>query len=267
MKRLDISALTDSAQMPIKRGTLAFLQDAHKETLAATIIALIGPGYNPLTVYVLYGCVDTGVGSTFTISAGALFINGEVFMVDAVSFTVTGANVPVFNYITTQYTTDADPVTFTDTTVHNIHNIKKVQIAAGASGSGIGDYTARFVLSFVIPQQVNLSGAGVTGSYPNFVIPGGSGAFPIVAAGNQNVGDLGSSATTVTIALGTTLASNNYMPLVTIISNDNNVPSGNDSTVFFAIGNKTATSFDIYFRESNAVTQNISVDWAIVRRW
>ena len=254
--------------MPMKRGTLAFLQDAHKEALAATIQALIGPTYNPITAYVLYGCVNTGSGANYVISAGALFIGGEIFLVDAVSFSTTGLNVPVITYITTQYTTDADPVTLTDTTVHNIHNIKKAQIAAAASGSGVADYSAAFFCNFVIPQQVNLTGAGVTGSYPNFVIPGGSGAFPIVAAGNQNVGDISSTGTTVTISLGTTLASTNYMPIITLVSNGNNSPSWHDTNLFnMAIGNKTTSSFDVYIYEWSGITQNVSIDWAIVRRW
>lgn len=87
--------------------------------------------------------------------------------------------------------------------------------------------------------------------------------FKVVAHGHQHVGDLGSGTLTVTIALGTTLASAAYTPVITVISDDNNVPAGNDSTVLYAIGNKTTTSFDVYFRETNPATQNISVDWVV----
>jgi hypothetical protein len=48
----------------------------------------------------------------------------------------------VLNIAITNYSSDADPVTFSDGSVYNIHNIRKVAISCGASGSGdVCDYT------------------------------------------------------------------------------------------------------------------------------
>ena len=146
MRILDVSAITDSKQFFPKQGTLQFLQDAYKEQLNNLCLALLGSiAYSPTTAYVLFGCVNSGSGSNYVISAGAIFYNGEVFSVPAVSLTASG-NVPVANIVTAQYTVNADPVTYSDSTTGNIHNIRTISIGLGTSGSGISDYSA-----FVVP--------------------------------------------------------------------------------------------------------------------
>jgi len=258
-KVIDLSAVTDASRIAIKQGTLAFMQDAHKETTAATIIALIGAGYNPATVYVLYGCVNTGVGLNYIISAGAIFYNGEVYNVDATAFTVTGSNVPVFTIAVTQFTTNADPMTFTDGTVRNIHNIRKIVISAGASGSGIADYLAGYFLSFNIPAPVSLSGAGVTGAYPNYVIPGPNGLLPVLAGGDTNVGDVSpGTGTDIVVTFLTPLTTANYRVQGTVITNGD--PT-HDVLVVWGIRNRTNTGFTIHFQELAGVVQNISFEW------
>jgi len=138
---LDISPITDAAQMPIKKGTLQFLEDAHKISLNQALLGQVGDSYNGLNCYVLWGCVNTGSFPNYDISAGAVWYLGEVYEVDATTFTITGGNVAVATVVTTQYTTYADPVTFTDASTHNVHNIRKVSIGAAASGSGIADFS------------------------------------------------------------------------------------------------------------------------------
>jgi hypothetical protein len=139
MKILDVSNINASAQMPVKKGTLQFLQDAYKELANAILRGTIGGGYSASTYYILHGCANTGVGSNYIISAGAIFFNGEIYLVDGTTFTTTGGQVPVMNIATTQYTTDADPVTFTNNVQYNIHDIRKIVISAGtASGNQYG---------------------------------------------------------------------------------------------------------------------------------
>lgn len=173
MRILDISPITDSAQFKMKKGTLQFLQDSHKETIATTIAALIGTAYDPTVLYVLSGCINTGTGSSYIISEGAVFYNSEVYLVNASSFTLSGSNVALFTQVITQYTTNADPVTFTDTTIHNIHNIRRMQVGQGLAGSAIQDWSARSVLNFNIPAQLNLTATGlgsISGTYPNLSV-------------------------------------------------------------------------------------------------
>ena len=136
MKRLDISAIKDSAQLRLKSGTLQFLQDANLEVFATILKFLIGSTYSLSTVYVLYGCVFSETGSTGYIHDGAVFYNGEVFIVDdGYSYSLSGAN-PMFNIIVSN--DPLDPVTFTDTTTHNVHNVRKMSFVI--NGSGITNY-------------------------------------------------------------------------------------------------------------------------------
>jgi len=134
MKILDNSDITNTAQLPIKKGTIAFLQDSHKETIISLFKAMVGSTYYVLTPYVLFGLEDSGSGLSHNISGGAIVILGEIFQVDAVAFTSASGEVPYLNFIVDQYTTDADPVTFTDLSVHDVHNIRKYEIVSATSG-------------------------------------------------------------------------------------------------------------------------------------
>jgi len=134
MKILDNSDITNTAQLPIKKGTIAFLQDSHKETIISLFKAMVGSTYNVLTPYVLFGLEDSGSGLSHNISEGAIVILGEIYQVDAVAFTSASGEVPYLNFIVDQYTTDADPVTFTDLSVHDVHNIRKYEIVSATSG-------------------------------------------------------------------------------------------------------------------------------------
>ena len=172
MKKLDLTPVTDAAQMPVKRGTLQFLQDANAEIFNAIVRGAIGTTYDNSKVYILFGCVNTGDGNSYNISAGAVFYQGEVYLVDAAVFSTTGANTAVFTQVTTQYVSYADPVTFTDSSVHNIHNIRKMVISSGASGSGIANWADRANFNFTVVPQLNPTAAGImqiSGTYPNLV--------------------------------------------------------------------------------------------------
>lgn len=143
MRKIDETKITSDKSMFFKQGTWTHLQKAYQEPIAETIKAMIGSTYDATKMYVLNGCVNSGSGSSFVISAGSVFYGGEVYLVDATSFTTSGGNVAVATITTTNNTTDysADPCEFTDGSLENVHNIRKVVIASGASGSGTKNYS------------------------------------------------------------------------------------------------------------------------------
>ena len=97
MKILDVSSISDTSQFPIKKGTLQFLQDAHKEVFNEMLIAqLNGVGSFP---YVLNGMLNIGSGLNYIISAGSVFDpnTGEVFLCDGNTFTASVGQVGVGN--------------------------------------------------------------------------------------------------------------------------------------------------------------------------
>jgi hypothetical protein len=261
--------------MPLKKGTLQFLQDAYTEITAATIKSLIGPGYDPSIVYILNGILNTGTLPTYTISAGSIFYNGEVFDLPAASFSATGLNIAIFQILQTQYTTDADPVTFTDSTARNIHNIRQIQVVQGLAGTGISNYDQAFFLNFNIPQQVQITAPTtgiyannyltVAGAYPNVILyaptPTAS-QFPVLLAGNLNIGDIAGGNTDFTITFPSAVSTSNYIIIGCAVSNG--TPAF-DSTATWSVRNKTVNGFAITFNEGLPNVQNISWDWIIIK--
>lgn len=139
MKILNISDISSSNAMPVKSGTLQFLQDAHKETVAGLITNILP---NPIsgTVYIISGCLNSGTGSVYNISAGVIYYNGEIFNFDGASFTLTGLQKAYARIETTQYITNADPVQFTDGVNRNVHNIRKIVIENTITSSGLPEF-------------------------------------------------------------------------------------------------------------------------------
>ena len=269
MKKLVIDSISDSAQMPIKKGTLQFLQDANYEALQSIVLAAIGSSYDPTKVYVLYGCINSGSGNSYTITAGAVFYAGEIYLVDAASFTASGSNVGVFSIAITQYTNNADPVTFADTTIQNVHNIRKMLISAGASGSTIGDYSARSPFSFFVPPQLILTGAGIasiSGSYPNIkiTVPQSINSNPALFAGSVMVGNVaGGTGNDFTITFPSPLNTANYYVMGSFVNNPTSTNFISDTSVQFTVRNRTATGFILHVQEWGSNTQDISWEYII----
>ena len=268
MKTLSIAAISDASQMPLKKGTLQFLQDAHKETMASSWKALIGAQYSPAVVYVIGGGVNTGQTPNYIITAGSVFFNGEIFDFDAANFTATTPNVAVFNIVQTQFTVDADPVIFTDKTVRNIHNIKKAQISQGASGSGIADLSQGYYLSFVIPSPLNLTASGaasMSGTFPNqnIYVPVQNSINPVIYAGTINLGDvLGSSSggSAYQVNFSAALNTANYYLMGSFVSNGNPAV---DSILTWSFHNRTALGFQLNVQEWTTGIQNVAFEYLI----
>lgn len=273
MKYLNNAPITDSAEFPFKKGTLQFLQDSHKENLANLLRGIIGSSYNPSNIYVLWGVTNAGTVPVYNIAAGAIFYNGEIFDFDAVSFTASGSNVGVFSIVTTQYGVDADPVTFTDTVARNVHNIRKIQLAQGASGSGITDYSAAAFLNLKIPAQLALFApigtpytdnvAQITGTYPNlgvYVPAPASNLNPIVRAGSKHIGDVATGDGTIIAITFAALADANYYVMGTLRSTG---LSKNDATVVWAVIDSTisTTGFSIQLNEFTGIVQALEFDF------
>lgn len=142
MKKIDTSVISSTAGMPAKAGVLNHFLQADQETVQAIGNSLLGPYYDPAKIYVLWGCNNTGSGLTYIISSGAVFYNGEIFLITATSFVASAGQVAVGN-IDTAFATSAigDPVQFTDGSTHNVLQIRTMALSAATSGSGLADFT------------------------------------------------------------------------------------------------------------------------------
>ena len=266
MKKLDINGITDASQFKLKRGTLQFLQDANYEALQAICIGSIGESYDPSKVYIIYGCKNSGVGASFNISAGAIFYNGEIYQVDAVAFSTSGSQVGVFSVVVTQYTSNADPVTFTDGSVNNVHNIRKLKISAGTSGSGIANWADASSFSFRVPAQLNLSatGASIVGTYPDLQIqvPSTNNRFPALLAGSITLGDI--SGRQDFTASFPDLGTANYYVMGSIVAAPGSTTVSSDNTIYpWVLRSRSSSGFMISVQEQGNYPQNLIFEFIL----
>jgi hypothetical protein len=139
MRKLKTSNITTTVGMPIKGGTLDHIQNAYIENFSSIIKNLIGPQYDPTKCYILDGLINTTAGTlTYTITAGSVFYQNEIFQVDAVTLTVGVGQNPNLSINTTFFSgTNADPVTFTDSVPRNVHEIRKIALSVGTTTANI----------------------------------------------------------------------------------------------------------------------------------
>ena len=196
MKKLGVSNITSSVGMPIKSGTLQFLQDSYTEVLNALVTGYMGSNYDNSKAYIIYGVNITSGGSGYDFTAGAVYYQGEVFLVDAQHVGVLSiGQVLISNITTTQYTTNADPVTFTDSNTYNVHNVRKITFAKGSTGTGSApDWLSYLQLPVRGFAQISDTASG--------------GNYNVVVDRSKYIqlsGVLGAGASTVTIPYSTTM--------------------------------------------------------------
>lgn len=141
MRKVKTNNISTSVGMPVKSGTLDHIQLAYQEAISSMMNNILGRVDNT-NAYILHGCVNTGSGLNYIISAGAIYYLGEVFLVDATTFTAASGQVAVANVTETFYNVNADPVQLTDGNTYNVHSIRKITFASGATGSGLFDFSA-----------------------------------------------------------------------------------------------------------------------------
>lgn len=146
MKKIDTSNVTSTSRQPFLGRSITHMTEGiteNDDSIIQGILSGMNISYTSNDVIILYGCVNSGsnsgAGNPYTVSAGAVYYNGEVYQVDAASGVISGSNV-VIGTLTTTYQT-GDPVTMTDGATKNVHQIRKFVISQGTSGTGTKDFS------------------------------------------------------------------------------------------------------------------------------
>lgn len=128
-----LTSFASSGQPFTSPTSLDHLQDAYYEGFVSMIRNLIGPKYDATKAYALWGCYTT---TTPSITAGAIFFENEIWLVDAWAPGVScgPGTVPVLNKQLTYVS--SDPLTYEDGSTHNTHQIRKIVASCATSGSG-----------------------------------------------------------------------------------------------------------------------------------
>lgn len=124
---------------------------------------------------VLWGLKNDGSGDTYNISEGAIFTQGEIFLVDAFSGT-DSTNVPVLNPVTLEI---GDQVRFADGSIQAVHMDYKYQVTLAAVDSGEVNFAdlkqLKDVLSVMLDVDAKLD------TFKTDIIAGASEGFDTLA--------------------------------------------------------------------------------------
>lgn len=257
--------------MPIKSGTLQFIQEAHKEALNGLIKNIIE---NPLvdTIYILSGCVNSGTLPNYDISAGVLYVNGEIFDFDGALFTTTGLQKAYARIETTQYVTNADPVQFTDGVNRNVHNIRKIVIENTITSSGLPEFinfinVGRWKESdTVLQNQINVLKTYTPkniGFFSGLDVSTSTGSLTTGGDITLAIATTGTEESFVACTMANTMPNMNYYILMTIES----LGTVNlDNDIYAPIFKKISTTqFQFSIREiTGSSSQNLKVHFQVI---
>ena len=288
MKKLDLSAVTDSAQFFPKQGTFNFLQLAYQEGFSGVIESLIGATYNPALVYIITGCNVTQNGGSYTYTSGVAYYGGEFFKIIGGTITPSEGQVALFVSQNQSYTINADPVIFADHTAHSIHISRSFAIVAWTSGgAGATGYIADVstAIRTVDVTALNLSVvklseaqtiAGVKTFSNSPIIPTPTTDMQastkkyvddklsnaILYAGSQSLGDISNTNTFIGFS---NIGTSDYYVVGTMIGLRPDAHD-QDSVAWNAYG-RTATGFYINTRELNSGdVQNLVFEYMLFKK-
>jgi hypothetical protein len=284
MRKLKTSDITTSVAMPIKSGTLDHIQAAYAEAVAEAIKGLAGPNYSGATMYILNGLVNSGIYPNYNITAGSVFYNGEVYLVDAANFTLAGGQFAVCKIVTTNLVgPNADAVQFNNGNSYNVHEIRKVVLSADLGGSGISNYVDGQRINANIPQA-NLSagtGISITGTYPNQTVAS-TITNKIIRTGKIQIGDLNTAPTDPNTSLlaGSTsglsayvhtfpvaLADANYKPILILGNDGHNDWAGFNANFMCVLQTGSYSNTQMYFAigtTASGAAQSIDVNYVLI---
>lgn len=117
------------------KRSVEHLQQGFAEALEALARGVIG---GHAGVVILHGAEVSRNGQDFTVTAGAAFYQGEIYLVPAAAFTAPAGQVGVWKV--REVFAGGDPVMFTDFQLRNVHAVRTLELEAGAAGSGVADY-------------------------------------------------------------------------------------------------------------------------------
>jgi len=142
MEKVDFSNAVYPQSQPILEQTLDFMQQNAARGSFRTIQGQHNGKYVAGDVLIIWGCENSGTGSTFNITAGVVLYNGDLYDVPAASFTAAVGQTAVATISAATYES-FDPVKLkpSGTPVY-VHQTFKIGIASAVSGSGIKDFNS-----------------------------------------------------------------------------------------------------------------------------
>ncbi len=148
MKKIKTTAIAGTVKAPYVKKTFEHYNEAIEEGDNAILRALMPTAWATGNIVKLFGAVVTAtIPGTSSITAGAAYYNGEIYLIDANASLITTGSQTLVWVIETTYAS-GDPVQYSDGNNYDQHEIRKLKLQAGASGSGLMNYNASTVKNF-----------------------------------------------------------------------------------------------------------------------
>lgn len=142
MKKITTTSVTSTSRQPLLGRSVTHLEEGIIENDNSLIRAFV-PTYNAGDVIIIYGCLVTAGSPTAaglcTITAGAVYYNGEIYQCAGFSAVITGSNV-IGGTITTNFQS-GDPVTNSDGTLNYVHEIVTMNLSQALTGTADKDFS------------------------------------------------------------------------------------------------------------------------------
>jgi len=170
MKKVLSNGITSSSQQPYTKKTHEWYNSMASEAAEALVKALIPASAYTGKLVILSGCKLTGTNpGARTVSGGWVWYDGEIFRVNADSFTTSGSEIGVWSIDTT-----STNLTFSDSASKPVHQERTFVISNGLAGSGLfdedesvskGPYLMDYAI--VAPSTFYTGTGGVGLAFPN----------------------------------------------------------------------------------------------------
>lgn len=138
---VDFSNAVYPQSQPILEQTLDFMQQNAQKDSFAVIQGMYNGKYTTGDVLILHGCVNSGTGLVFNITAGIVLYDGKIYSVPAASFTATIGQTAVANFVDAYEAFDPIKLKPSGTPV-SVHRTRTLVFASAVSGSGEKDFSA-----------------------------------------------------------------------------------------------------------------------------
>ena len=149
MREFIVTNIQDPVKAPITEKGLRHINAMVKEPSDEIVKSLIGT-YTTNDIVILRGC-DVAVTSgaipgtgTATLASGAIYYNGDVYLVDA-NASLSTTNPQTLYWEIASSLVDTAQTKFSDQVDYDFLRIKKMRLVAGTSGGGLANYNATTV--------------------------------------------------------------------------------------------------------------------------
>jgi hypothetical protein len=193
MKKLVTSNIVEGVRkLGAVKAFFEHMESAYITAISDLVVGLAASSSAPVS---LYGVVNSGSGSNFNISAGAIFHNGEVFTIPAFSGNAPGGQVPTLRLIETK-----QQLVYTDGSNQDTLNTRTYVWQFGAAGSGLANFSDVVTLK----QRINsnlLDVPGQINTAVNALVASAPGALDTLNELAAALGNDSNFATTVTSSI------------------------------------------------------------------